>query len=167
VVFVVVSGLAGGADLPAALEVWRLANVARGKVPGERRVAEVAAKLADRNAVVVVAVDAGVTVGMAVGVPALAQDGVGAPVAGLCHVAMVFVHPDRWGEGIGGCLLGELDVQVVARGYRRVQLWTGVANVRARRLYARHGFVVTGRTVLHEGEPILQLAADLPLRVGR
>ncbi|MFC7484453.1 GNAT family N-acetyltransferase [Luedemannella flava] len=153
-------------DLPAALAVWRAANAARGRFPDERRVAAVTAKVHAPDALVVVAVDAGV-VGMAVGVPARADDGDGELIAGLCHVAMVFTRPDRWGRGVGGAVLRALARQAAARGYDRLQLWTGEANVRAQRLYLRHGFAASGRVTEHAGQSIAHYTAGLPLAVRR
>ncbi|GAA1751795.1 GNAT family N-acetyltransferase [Luedemannella helvata] len=150
-------------DLPAALDVWRLANAARGKHVSPARIADVSAKLRAADSLVAVTVDVDEVVAMAVGVPAREDDGDGAPVPGLCHVAMVFVRPDRWGRGVGGAVLRGLADTAAATGYTRLQLWTGESNVRAQRLYLRHGFTATGRVTRHNGEAIGHYTADLPL----
>jgi GNAT superfamily N-acetyltransferase len=91
---------------------------------------------------------------MAVGEQALSDDGAGPPIEGLCHVSMVFVAPDRWGEGLGGRLVDALLEEVRGRGYDRAQLWTQTENVRARRLYERRGFRPSGREKDDLGERI-------------
>ncbi|MEV4598877.1 GNAT family N-acetyltransferase [Amycolatopsis sp. NPDC049253] len=130
------------AEFEQARECWRAANVARGKVPGRERVERVREKLADPEAVVLVAVEGARVVGMVLAEVGRAEDGEGPVVPGLCHVSMVFVRPERWGVGVGGALLGALKERV---GYARLQLWTGVANGRALALYRRAGFRASGR----------------------
>lgn len=153
-------------DVAHAVTVWQLSNAARGKVPDAQRIADVTAKIANPTTLTVIATDHNMIIGMAVGVPARADDGAGDPVPGLCHVAMVFVHPDRWGQGVGGALLRGFAERAHERGYRRLQLWTGETNTRAQRLYLRHGFTATGRIAQHDGQPIGHYEADLPLAVG-
>jgi ribosomal protein S18 acetylase RimI-like enzyme len=68
----------------------------------------------------------------------------------LCHIAMIFVAPERWGEGIGGRVLGGRVLDGVleearSRGYERAQLWTHADNARAQGLYEKYGFRCTGR----------------------
>jgi ribosomal protein S18 acetylase RimI-like enzyme len=154
-------------DVAHAIDVWRQSNAARGKVPDAQRVADVTAKIMDPTTLTVITTDNNVIIGMAVGVPARADDGAGVPIPGLCHVAMVFVHPDRWGQGVGGALLRGFAERAQNLGYRRLQLWTGETNTRAQRLYLRHGFTRTGRTAEFGGELIGHYEADLPLaRIG-
>jgi ribosomal-protein-alanine N-acetyltransferase len=64
---------------------------------------------------------------------------------GLCHIAMIFVAPERWGEGIGGRIVDEVLKEARSRAYGRAQLWTHADNAHAQRLYERHGFRRTGR----------------------
>jgi GNAT superfamily N-acetyltransferase len=152
--------VASPADLDAARQCWRRANVARGKVPGVQRFERVGAKLADPAALVVVAIESPGVVGMAQAEPGRVDDGALDP--GLCHVSMVFVDPGHWGRGIGGQLLDAVAEAARARGHQRLQLWTGTANERALRLYHHNGFRETGRTHhLATGEPIVQLARDI------
>ncbi len=147
-------------DFPAALDVWRLANIARDKAPGDGRVDRVRAKLADPAALVVVARDGeGAIVGMALAEPG--RDGSG-EVPELCHVSMVFVHPDHWGKRIGHLLLDCVADQAAERGYSYVQLWTGQDNRRAQRLYQRAGYKPSGRIQRDgAGEAIIQLVRPL------
>ncbi|MBO0867507.1 MAG: GNAT family N-acetyltransferase [Micromonosporaceae bacterium] len=144
------------ADLAAALRVWRLANTARGRAPDPDRIARVRAKLTEPGALVLVAQQDGETIGMALAEPGRDTDGSGAPLPGVCHISMVFVHPDHWGRHVGQQLLDALGEQAGGRGYRMLQLWTGQANDRARRLYQRAGFQPTGRTKKHGGQTIIQ-----------
>jgi ribosomal protein S18 acetylase RimI-like enzyme len=92
---------------------------------------------------------------MSLGEPALSGDGRGPPVKGLCHVSMVFVAPDRWGEGLGGRLVDTLLEGVREKGFQAAQLWTQTDNARARRLYERRGFLPSGREKDESGERIM------------
>ncbi|WIX83944.1 GNAT family N-acetyltransferase [Amycolatopsis carbonis] len=98
-------------------------------------------KLADPEALVLVAVVGGRVVGMVLAEEGRAEDGQGPVLPGLCHVSMVFVRPECWGAGVGAALLGALK----ERAAGRLQLWTGVANERALALYRRVGFRASGR----------------------
>lgn len=134
------------AEFEGARECWRAANVARGKVPGAGRVERVREKLADPEALVLVAVEGGGVVGMVLAEAGRAEDGRaedgrGPVEPGLWHVSMVFVRPECWGAGVGAALLGALKERVAGR----VQVWTGVGNERALALYRRAGFGASGR----------------------
>jgi ribosomal protein S18 acetylase RimI-like enzyme len=86
-----------------------------------------------------------VLVGMALGMQALDDDGAGPGLRSLCHVSVVFVHPDRWGQGIGKVLMRRLLAEASDRGFVRYQLWTHADNQRAQRLYEGLGFRRSGR----------------------
>jgi GNAT superfamily N-acetyltransferase len=149
--------LAEPADLAGAVRVWQLANAARGKVPDEDRCARVRTKLVEADALPVVAVSAAETVGMALAEP-------GRELPELCHISMVFVHPEHWGERIGVRLLDTIAECAARRGHTVLQVWTGQANERAQRLYVRAGFRPTGRIEhLPAGEPILHFARPVIL----
>lgn len=151
------------ADLAGAQRVWLRANTARGKVPDERRIARVTAKLADPAALVVVARTSDTVVGMVLAEPGRDRDGAGEPLPDLCHVSMVFVDPEVWGRGIGRLLLAEAVRLAEGRGYRLLQLWTGQRNLAARRLYEIAGFTPSGREAsLPSGERILHLVLRTP-----
>jgi ribosomal protein S18 acetylase RimI-like enzyme len=132
----------GATDVEPAVAVWAVANAARreGVPPRPEQAERARGHVDDPEAVLFVADDAGEVVGMALGEQALSDDGSGPPVDGLCHVSMVFVAPDRWGEGLGGRLVDALLEEVRRRGYERAQLWTQMGNARARRLYEGRGF---------------------------
>lgn len=149
-------------DLAAAVRVWQLANVARGKVPDENRCARVRTKLSDANALAVLAIEAGEVVGMALAEAGRDDDGVGPLLPQLCHISMVFVDPDHWGRRIGRQLLDTVADHAARRGHLVLQLWTAQTNHRAQRLYQRAGFRPTGHTKdLPTGQPIIQLVKPI------
>ena len=151
------------ADVEPAFGVWVAANRARreGVPPRPEQEARARGHVDRPGAVLLVADDAGEVVGMAVGEQALSDDGTGPPVEGLCHLSMVFVAPERWGEGLGGRLVDALLVEVRGHGYDRAQLWTQTENVRARRLYERRGFRPSGREKDEFGERIVHFERAL------
>ncbi|MCM2388284.1 GNAT family N-acetyltransferase [Streptomyces albipurpureus] len=161
----VTARLARGEDLTAAVGIWRQANTARGRPPTKQRVARVADKLADPDALVLVASVGDEVLGMALAEPGRDQDGHGGRMEELCHISMVFVHPDHWGRRIGLLLLEGISGHAKRQGYTHLQVWTGESNDRAQHLYRRAGFTPSGRTLLlGSGEPVLHLArpASLP-----
>ena len=86
------------ADVDAAVAVWLASELARrgGRALPTTSEARVRASLVgSADNFLLVAEDEQVVVGMAAGMPALADDGAGPPIAGLCHVRMVFVAPGR------------------------------------------------------------------------
>lgn len=150
--------LAGPPDLAAAAAVWRQANIARDKAPDAERITRVETKPAAKDALVVIAEENDHVVGMALAEPGCADDGAGSPLPELCHISMVFVHPDHWGKAIGAELLTAVAEAAEKGGYKMLQLWTGQSNERALRLYQRCGFNLTGRTKSLGAELVLQLA---------
>ncbi len=111
----------GPADVELAVAVWLAANTARreGLPPPPEAKARARGHVGNLAAFLLIADDAGEVVGMALGVQALSDDGIGPPVPGLCHVSMVFVAPNRWGEGLGGRLVDALLKEARSRGYDR------------------------------------------------
>jgi [ribosomal protein S18]-alanine N-acetyltransferase len=59
-------------------------------------------------------------------------------------VLTMAVAEDRWGEGIGAALLGELLAEAGRRGCHEVFLEVRVDNTRAQNLYRRYGFTEIG-----------------------
>ncbi|HVE76160.1 MAG TPA: GNAT family N-acetyltransferase [Actinomycetota bacterium] len=150
-------------DFLEAVEVWRRSNEARSNRPvspdHEKRVL---GYLDTENTFLVVAEDGGHLVGMAIGMQGLEDDGAGPPIQGLCHISMVFVSPERWGEGIGGQIMDSVLQEAIARGYSKVQLWTHVGNERGQSLYLSKGFAPSGRQKQDdEGDAIMHLDRDL------
>jgi ribosomal protein S18 acetylase RimI-like enzyme len=153
----------GATDVEPAIAVWAVANAARreGVPPRPEQAERARGHVDDPEAVLFVADDAGEVVGMALGEQALSDDGSGPPVDGLCYVSMVFVAPDRWGEGLGGRLVDALLEEVRRRGYERAQLWTQMGNARARRLYEGRGFRPSEREKDEFGERIVHYQSVL------
>jgi len=153
----------GATDVEPAVAVWAVANAARreGVPPRPEQAERARGHVDDPEVVLFVADDAGEVVGMALGEQALSDDGSGPPVDGLCHVSMVFVAPDRWGEGLGGRLVDALLEEVRRRGYERAQLWTQMGNARDRRLYEGRGFRPSEREKDEFGERIVHYQSVL------
>jgi ribosomal protein S18 acetylase RimI-like enzyme len=59
----------------------------------------------------------------------------------------LYVDPDAWGTGVADALMRSALAGLAAQGRRDVRLWVLAENPRARRFYARHGFVPTGQEV--------------------
>lgn len=153
----------GPQDVEPAVAVWLAANTARrdGLPPRPEQLVRARGHL--RNPVFFLVADAAdEIVGMALGVQARADEGAGPPVEGVCHVSMVFVAPDHWGEGLGGRLVDALLTEARSQGYDRVQLWTHADNARARRLYEGRGFRPSGRQKDEFGERIVHYQRTLP-----
>jgi ribosomal protein S18 acetylase RimI-like enzyme len=75
---------------------------------------------------------------------------------------MVFVDPDRCGEGLGRHLLGALHIEMCGATWAKASLWTRVSNERARRLYSRSGYALTGDIKrLPHGDEIVRYEALL------
>jgi ribosomal protein S18 acetylase RimI-like enzyme len=112
------------ADIPAMNELWRQAVLAR-RGDEEQSGAEAidaARTLEDGSSFAIVAVSGGRLIGTALGLQAREDDGLGPPIAGLCHISMVAVAPGWWGRGIGARMVAELLADIRARGFTRAQL---------------------------------------------
>lgn len=144
-----------------ALDVWRAANIARHKPPSPARVAWVREKLNDTSACLVIGSESGQVIAMAVAEPTRARHGAGRTVPRSGHVSMVFVAPDRWGQGIGSQLLDALHHEMHVRGWETSSLWTGSSNTRARRLYESYGYSLTGEVQHHSGETSVRYQLQL------
>lgn len=134
------------AEASDALQVFLAAESARRGRPvdaeDEVRVGE---RLKSGAGWLMVAADDLRLVGMAVGYDTRADDGAGDVVPGWCHLGMVFVHPDVWGQGVGGRIIDAVLTEALDRGYDHIQLWTHEDNPRGQRLYASRGFTRNGR----------------------
>jgi GNAT superfamily N-acetyltransferase len=75
-------------------------------------------------------------------------------VRGTAHVGALFVHPDRWREGIGARLLDAAIAAMREQGYARAKLNTP-AGAPAERFYEREGW-------RREGEPRWHAVLKLP-----
>lgn len=56
----------------------------------------------------------------------------------------LYVDPGSWSRGVGSALIGDVVATLTAAGHPVVRLWVLAANDRARRFYARQGFVEEG-----------------------
>jgi GNAT superfamily N-acetyltransferase len=76
---------------------------------------------------------------------------VGRPGVGFCHVGgsddpdwgevfAIYVHPDRWGEGLGHDLFLAGEQTLREYGHDRALLWVLEGNDRGIRFYERHGW---------------------------
>jgi ribosomal protein S18 acetylase RimI-like enzyme len=60
------------------------------------------------------------------------------------EVSAIYVHPEKWGKGIGRALLSASLDQVRQREFDQVTLWVMEANRRARSFYESFGFIHDG-----------------------
>ncbi len=116
------------------------------------RVGQAQARLRYPASWFLVAIDESAVVGMASATPLRGDDGTGPGIAGGCFLSLLFVAPERWGQGIGGALLDALIAEAAKRLCSRIHLLTYENNERSRRLYRSRGFSPTGRTVDDRGE---------------
>jgi GNAT superfamily N-acetyltransferase len=61
------------------------------------------------------------------------------------YLALLMTDPDHWGKGIGSRLLEAVAATAQDRQREQLMLWTAGTNQRARELYERHGYSLTGR----------------------
>jgi GNAT superfamily N-acetyltransferase len=137
-------------DVDAAVSIYERSNLARrqGDWPSRAtRVAEVTALLHNAASWLLIGRDRGESVAMALLEPFRAEGGAGKVIAGTSFLNLIYVLPDRWGEGIGGAMLDAVIAEADRRGCPRIFLWTNEhQNERAHRLYRSRGFARTGRT---------------------
>jgi GNAT superfamily N-acetyltransferase len=60
------------------------------------------------------------------------------------EVSAIYVHPEKWGKGIGRALLSTSLEQVRKREFNQITLWVLEANQRARSFYESFGFIHDG-----------------------
>lgn len=97
--------------------------------------AVVADTVSDDAITYLVATDDGV-IGYAFGSPA------GDDVASL---SAIYVHPDRWGDGVGSRLFDAVTDRLRDRGFKRLEIRVLADNDRARAFYERHGATLVDR----------------------
>jgi GNAT superfamily N-acetyltransferase len=148
------------ADVDAAVSVYERSNLARRQgVWPERaaRVEEVRILLRESATWFLLAEDGPSVVGMAAAQPLRGDDAAGAAIPGGLFVNLLFVLPERWGEGIGGAILDGVLAEAKERECTRIHLWTHEDNERSHRLYRGRGFSPTGRIQDEEGEWMREL----------
>jgi GNAT superfamily N-acetyltransferase len=147
--------LGDAADVDAAVSLFEQSNLARRRGVWPDRVARVErarTHLRDPGTWFLLATDGPVVVGMASAEASRGDDGAGPVIPRGCFLNLLFVVPERWGEGIGGAILDAVLAEARRRQYSRIHLWTHEDNERSHRLYRRGGFSPTGRTAEGEGE---------------
>jgi GNAT superfamily N-acetyltransferase len=129
-------------DIEAAVDIFARCGMAQrpDRPTPKARVAEVKATLAAPQTWMFVAVDGSIVIGFAAAMPSREELGAGPLVPGLCYLDLVFVAPERWGEGVGAMLLDTVIAEARGRGFSRIHLLTHDTNDRAHRLYASRGF---------------------------
>jgi len=101
-------------------------------------------------------------VSMAFGVHARENDGAGPPIPGHLLIRFVAVDAPFCNRGFGRETVSGLLSLARERGFSEAQLWVAISNVRARQLYERLGFRLSGRRKLDErGELISHLTASV------
>src|SRR5438067_4179842 len=136
------------ADVDTAVSLYERSNLAgrHGVWPNRAAgVERVRAHLCDPASWFLLANEGPVSVGMASAEALRGEDGAGPVIPGGCFLNLLFVVPERWGEGIGGALLDAVLVEARRRQCSRIHLWTHDDNERSHRLYGRRGFTPTGR----------------------
>jgi GNAT superfamily N-acetyltransferase len=146
-------------EADAAIAVYEQSNLARrrGDWPSRSsRVAEVAAHLHAAASWFLIGRDGGEVVAMALVQPFRTSGGTGNVIPGALFLSLIYVLPDRWGQGIGGTMLDAVIAEGARRGCHRIYLWTHEQqNERAHRLYRSRRFSQTGRTAHDDaGKPI-------------
>lgn len=59
----------------------------------------------------------------------------------------IYLHPSRWGNGIGRALLQRAEESMRSSGYRRALLWVLAGNKRAERFYRAAGWEADGEKI--------------------
>ena len=134
-------------DIEAAVDIFARSSAERRARRGpaaQAAVDETRATLRSADTWFFIAVDDGTPVGMAALMPSRENQGTGDPIPGVCHLGLLFVAPERWGEAIGAFLLDAVIADASGRGFDRLDLVTHDDNERAHRLYRSRGFERTG-----------------------
>jgi GNAT superfamily N-acetyltransferase len=136
----------GPEDVDAAIDVYIRGGTARrgGERMPVERIEQVRALLKAPTTWYFVGFDGRSAVGMAAALPSREDEGAGPLVPGLCYLDLLFVVPERWGDGIGALLLDTIIADAQGRGFNRIHLLTHDDNKRAQRLYGSRGFERTG-----------------------
>ncbi len=155
----------GSGDVDAAIAIWTRAHAVR--YPGYEAPPALRAVVARRmelpGSMLLMASDEGLPVGAVLLSIARTRQGRGEPIAGLAHLSIVAVLPDRWGRGIATALMRAAIGEATAAGFTHVQLWVADANRRALALYEKLGFKYAGESKLGDlGERISRYERLLP-----
>lgn len=94
------------------------------------------------------------------------------PVLDELHLLNLAVEPHHWGRGLGAQALEHLRKSARAQSIRDIWLEVRVSNLRAQRLYQRHGYLTEGRrrdyypAGTNGREDALLMRLSMPLRGG-
>ena len=153
--------MADADEVETVVSVYERSNLARrGGVWAGRaeRVEQVRARLRDPDSWILLGTEGGIPVGMTCAEPLRGGDRTGPVVPGGVFLNLIYVLPERWGEGIGGMLLDAVLAEAKRRGSSQIRLWTDeFDNERAQRLYRSRGFSPTGKVAGDAGEWALDL----------
>jgi GNAT superfamily N-acetyltransferase len=106
-------------------------------------------------------------VGHATFIPAARHSFRAAPDQSLAHLGHLFVKPPYWGSGVATQLLGHAASAAAGRGFRVMRLFVPAGQARARRFYAREGFVAVGEPFeFGLGLPALEYRRSLESRAS-
>jgi GNAT superfamily N-acetyltransferase len=101
-------------------------------------------------------------VGHATFIPAARHSFRAAPDPSLAHLGHLFVKPPYWGSGVATQLLGHATSAAAGRGFGVMRLFVPAGQARARRFYAREGFVAVGEPFeFGLGLPVLEYRRSL------
>ena len=78
----------------------------------------------------------------------------------LAHLVSMWVDAPARGSGVAGTLVDAALAWTAEAGLGRVHLFVVEGNDRARRLYERHGFRLTGHTITRERDGALELEME-------
>jgi ribosomal protein S18 acetylase RimI-like enzyme len=92
------------------------------------------------------ALSAGVPVGMASGIPGDEPD--------TAELISMWVAPAARGQHVGDTLIGTIESWAIAPGQREIRLWVKADNAAAIRLYERHGFAFIPDAVPDEDDEL-------------
>lgn len=58
---------------------------------------------------------------------------------------LICIHSrkENWGRGYGSIMMDHILKEIISAGFRQAALWVFEQNVRARRFYEKHGFILT------------------------
>jgi GNAT superfamily N-acetyltransferase len=101
-------------------------------------------------------------VGFVAGDPTLTK-GRDAFIQGSEHLGLLMVDPEYWGRGIGGQLLDWAAEYNRGKSKKHIELWTQKDNVRARALYERKGYYLTGAEKRMEDRGVESIQYQLDL----
>ena len=160
---IVVSRVSTPEECDLAMAVWRAANRTGRRPAGELRASRVLDRL--RGAELLLLARYGdEPAGMLMAEQFVYDEGTveAVPDPDTGHIAMVNVHPSRWGSGIGSALLTALKNEP-SKPWTRLSAWIRADNRRAQRLFLASGFADTGnRAHLQDGDVIGQLVWRAP-----